>query len=302
MDGAIRRDGGIRRDDGRRRDGSGAGMLKLGWFSTGRGAGSRGLLRFVQDAIAEGRLAAQIEFVFCNREPGEAAGSDAFLGLARSYGLPLVTLSSRRYRREHGGGGMAQHRVGFDRVVMGRLEAYRPEVCVLAGYMLIFGPEMCRRYPLLNLHGALPDGPVGAWQSVIWQLMASGARETGAMVHLATEDVDRGPALSHCVVPIAGGDFDRDWAALAGRDIAEVRATEGEDNALFRRIRAEGYRREPYLLLATLQAVADGRLAVRPGEVRDEAGRALGERWPAGLPLTDEVETGLAADAGRTAG
>ena len=269
-------------------------MLNLGWFSSGRGPGSQGLLRFVQDAIAGGRLAAQIEFVFCNREPGETAGSDAFLALARSCGLPVVTLSSSRYRREHGGGGMAQHRAGFDRAVMRRLAPYRPAVCVLAGYMLIFGREMCRRYPLLNLHGALPDGPTGAWQSVIWQLMASGARETGAMVHLATEDVDRGPVLSHCVVPIAGGDFDRDWAALAGRDLAEVRATEGENNALFRRIRAAGYRREPHLLLATLQAVAEERLTVFPGEARDAAGRALGERWPAGLPLTDEVEAALA--------
>ncbi len=269
-------------------------MLRIGWFSTGRGPGSQGLLRFVHNAIAEGRLDARIDFVFSNREPGEGAGSDAFLALAQSCGLPPVTLSSRRYRREHGGGSMARHRMAFDREVMRLLEPYRPEVCVLAGYMLIFGPEMCRHYPLLNLHGALPDGPTGTWQSVIWQLIDGRAQQTGAMIHLATDKVDRGPALSHCVLPIVGREFEAEWAALAGRATAEVRASEGEDNGLFRRIRAEGYRREPYLLLATLQAVAEGRLTARPGEALDEKGQPLPDTFPWGLPLTDAVEAALA--------
>ena len=272
-------------------------MLRIGWFSTGRGEGSRGLLRFFQQAIVEGRLNANIDFVFSNREPGEAEGSDAFFQLVSSYGLPLETLSSARYRREHGGGGMGRHREGFDREVMALLSDYSPDVCVLAGYMLICSGEMCRRYPLLNLHGALPDGPTGTWQSVIWQLIGSGAVRTGAMIHLATEEVDRGPVLSHCVVPIVGGDFDPGWQALAGRDLDAVRTVEGEENPLFQRIRAEGYRREPHLMLATLQAVADGRLKVKPGEALDSEGNPLAASYPSGLPLTDEIEAAIAAEA-----
>ena len=271
-------------------------MLRIGWFSTGRGEGSRGLLRFFRQAIVEGRLNANIDFVFSNREPGEAEGSDAFFQLVNSYGLPLETLSSARYRREHGGGGMERHREGFDREVMALLSDYSPDVCVLAGYMLICSGEMCRRYPLLNLHGALPDGPTGTWQSVIWQLIGSGAARTGAMIHLATEEVDRGPVLSHCVVPIVGGDFEPDWLALAGRDLDAVRTVEGEENPLFQRIRAEGYRREPHLMLATLQAVADGRLKVKPGEALDAEGDPLAANYPSGLPLTDEIEAAIAAE------
>ena len=271
-------------------------MLRIGWFSTGRGEGSRGLLRFFRQAIVAGRLDAEIEFVFSNREPGEAEGSDEFFELTRSYDLPLVTLSSGRYRREHGGGGMARHRAGFDRDVMELLRDHNPDVCVLAGYMLICSGEMCRRYPLLNLHGALPDGPIGTWQSVIWQLIDSAAAQTGAMIHLATEEVDRGPVLSHCVVPIVGGEFDADWKNLAGRSADEIRATEGEGNALFQRIRAEGYRREPHLMLATLQAIADGRLKVRPGAALDAGGNPLANSYPAGLPLTVEIEAAIAAE------
>ena len=272
-------------------------MLRIGWFSTGRGEGSRGLLRFFRQAIVAGRLDAEIEFVFSNREPGEAEGSDEFFELVRSYGLPLVTLSSGRYRREHGGGGMGRHRDGFDREVMALLDGYSPDVCVLAGYMLICSGEMCRRYPLLNLHGALPDGPIGTWQSVIWQLIASGATRTGSMIHLATEEVDRGPVLSHCVVPIVGGEFDADWAALASRDVDEIKGSEGEENPLFQRIRAEGYRREPHLMLATLQAVSHGRLRVGPGEALDANGKPLAAEFPAGLPLTDEIEAAIVAEA-----
>ena len=269
-------------------------MLRIGWFSTGRGEGSRGLLQFVADAIRDGGLDAEIEFVFSNREPGEAEGSDAFFELVRSYGLPLVTLSSARYRREHGGGPMSRHREGFDREAMALLGGYQPDVCALAGYMLICSGEMCRRYPLLNLHGALPDGPTGTWQSVIWELMESRATRTGAMIHMATVEVDRGPVLSHCELPIIGGAFDEERRALAGRSIEQVRNEEGEENGLFKLIRSEGYRREPYLLLATLGAVADGRVRVRPGEALDSDGQPLANTHAAGFSLTREIEAAIA--------
>lgn len=270
-------------------------MLRIGWFSTGRGEGSRGLLRFIHDAIDQGRLDAEIEFVFSNREPGEADGSDQFFDLVRSYQLPLVTLSSSRYRQENGGGPISRHRLGFDRQAICLLEPYQPDVCVLAGYMLICSGELCGRYPLLNLHGALPDGPTGTWQSVIWQLIESRSQQTGAMIHLATEEVDRGPVLSHCVVAITGDGFDGDWEALRGRDSASIRATAGEDFPLFQRIREAGYRREPYLILETLRAVADGRLRVTPQAALDASGDPLEMRHPAGLPLTDQIEAALAA-------
>lgn len=271
-------------------------MLRIGWFSTGRGEGSRGLLTFVADAIGAGELDGRIEFVFSNREPGEAEGSDDFFELVRSYGLPLVTLSSARFRREHGGGPMSRHRVGFDREAMRLLQSYEVDVCALAGYMLICSGEMCRRYPLLNLHGALPDGPTGTWQSVIWELIASRATRTGSMIHLATEDVDRGPVLTHCVLPIVGGQFDSAWESLEGRNEVAVREQDGEDNALFQLIRAEGYRREPYLLLETLKAVAQSKVMVRPGEALDAEGRPLSESYPAGYALTGEIEAAITRD------
>ena len=51
-------------------------MLRIGWFSTGRGAGSLGLLKFVKDRLEATGIDAGIEFVFSNRERGEAEGSE----------------------------------------------------------------------------------------------------------------------------------------------------------------------------------------------------------------------------------
>ena len=43
------------------------------------------------------------------------------------------------------------------------IDPFKPDLSLLAGYMLIISPEMCRRYPLINLHPAAPDGPKGTW-------------------------------------------------------------------------------------------------------------------------------------------
>lgn len=273
-------------------------MLNIGWFSTGRGEGSQGLLRFIQDRIARGLLDARIRFVFSNRDRGQASGSDRFFQLVDSYNLPLVTRSSARYRRSRSSSGLSweELRPEYDRQVLEALEEYRPDVCVLAGYMLICGGEMCRRYPLLNLHPALPDGPIGTWQEVTWELIRQRATQTGAMIHLATEDLDRGPVVSYCTIPITGTCFDRGWQELEGRDLDEVRSTRGEELPLFQRIRQTQYRREPYLVFETLRAMAEGRVVVRDGTVLDSQGNTLSAATQRGLCLDEEINCAMFAD------
>jgi folate-dependent phosphoribosylglycinamide formyltransferase PurN len=262
-------------------------MLKLGWFSTGRGEGSRGLLRFIQGRIQSGELPAQIQFVFSNREQGEAEGSDLFFELVRSYGIPLVTYSSRRFRRAVGGD-FAAHRIEYDREVMARLASFSPDLCVLAGYMLIVGPEMCNRYSMINLHPALPGGPIGTWQDVVWNLIEMRATETGAMIHLAIEEVDRGPVLTYFTIPLRGGAFDPLWKEIEGKSVEELKATYGEELPLFRLIRQEEYKREPFLLLETLKAIANGVIRIQGRQILDAQGRPI-----RGLCLNREIEEAL---------
>lgn len=273
-------------------------MLNIGWFSTGRGEGSRGLLRFIQQRIERGSLDARIAFVFSNRDPGQAQGSDEFFKLVESYNLPLVTRSSARYRRSRSSSGLpwAELRPEYDRLVLEDLKDFNPDICVLAGYMLIAGGDMCRRYPLLNLHPALPDGPIGTWQSVTWELIRQRATRTGAMTHLATEELDRGPVVSYCTAPITGPDFDPSWQALKEQDLDEIRASQGEDFALFKQIREAEFRREPYLIFETLRAIADGRVQIRDGKVLDQMGNPMSITSPPGLCLDEELEKAMAMD------
>jgi len=179
-------------------------MLKLAWFSTGRGAGSRRLLATVQDEISAGRLDARIEVVFCNREPGQDAQTDQLFEQVRGYGLPLIYLSTLCFRRERGespaaaGEPLPAWRRDFDREVVRLLEPYPFDLGVLAGYMLICTEILCERYDLLNLHPAAPDGPSGTWQEVIWHLMEQGLGHSGVRMHLATTELDMGPPVTYC--------------------------------------------------------------------------------------------------------
>ena len=253
------------------------------------------MLQFVQERIRRGQLDARIEVVFSNRDPGEAEGSDQFFSLVQGYGLPLVTLSSTKFRRAREGT-FAAHREEYDGQVMALLSPFTLDLCVLAGYMLIVGGAMCRAYPLLNLHPALPHGPIGAWQEVIWRLIESRATQTGAMVHVATVDVDRGPVVSHCTVPITGGGFDVLWQELDRQDLAQVKAQKGEDLPLFQQIRQAEYQREPYLLFETLRCVAEGKVVLREGQVLDMEGQPLSLSHPAGLCLDREISQAMTAD------
>ncbi len=264
-------------------------MLRLGWFSTGRGEGSRGLLSTVQSSIQRGELKARIEFVFTNRGPGEAKGSDQFIQLVRGYGMPLVAFSSSRFRKERGGGPFSQHRADFDRQALRLLECMDVDICVMAGYMLVVSPEICHLFNTINIHPALPGGPKGKWQNVIWELIETRAKETGAMVHLVTETVDEGPPISYCSFPITGGPYNELWDEIEGKKMEQVRAEEGEENALFKLIRQEGMRRERPLLLETLKAVAEGRIKVSNGQVLDRGMQAI---MP--ILLNGEVEGRLA--------
>ena len=236
-------------------------MLKLGWFSTGRGEGSRNLLSTVYEAIRRGEIEAEIQFVFSNREPGEAEGSDRFIKLVHDLGLSLVCLSSRNFRR--GWTGEAnQQRSAYDREVMQRLKGVEPDICVLAGYMLIVSAEMCNRYTMINLHPAAPDGPEGTWQEVIWKLIDRRASHSGVKIHLVTEELDRGPSIAYCTYPITGDAFDFHWEAVKGRSIEDLKTEEDEELPLFKLIRQQGARRELPLIVETLKALADGTFKV----------------------------------------
>lgn len=265
--------------------------LRLAWFATARGTTSGKLLAAVQQAIADGRLDAEIVVVFCNRAPGEDANTDAFLEQVRGYGIPLVTLSSREFRKKVGGEvarrgePLPEWRRDYDREVIRLLEPYKFDLGVLAGFMLIFGEEVAAKWDLLNLHPAAPGGPAGMWQDIIWLLIAEEASEAGVMMHLATPELDEGPVVTYCRYPIRGKGFDSAWHELELYSFEEARARKGENMRLFKAIRWAGIEREVPLVVETLRAFADGRIRIQNKQVVDANGVPM-----QGFDLTAEIE------------
>ena len=238
--------------------------MHLGWFSTGRDKAARDLLQAVNSSIQKGEIKAEIAFVFCNRETGESPESDLFLKLVEEYRIPLIYLSYQKFKAGQAlqANQAKSLRLNYDHEVMKKLQYFHPDLCVLAGYMLIVGAEMCRKYNMINLHPAAPDGPAGTWQEVIWQLIDSEAQETGVMMHLVTPELDKGPPVAYCTFPIRGNPFDMSWEEIKGQPLEEIKKAEGENNRLFRLIREHGLAREFPLMIYTIKAFGDGKIKI----------------------------------------
>lgn len=196
--------------------------LKLGWFSSGD-RDSRLLFETVQGKIKRHELNARIEFVFCSKDPSEDKEADDFFRAVGVHHIFLPYLSSRDF---------VGTRSDYDQQAMARLRGFSPDICILAGYKRIVGLEMCQKLRMLNLHPALPEGPVGKWQDVIKQLIKQRAKESGVMIHLVTSELDRGPVVTFCRFPIKGKDFNK--------------------------IREQGFAREGPLIIATIKAISRG--------------------------------------------
>jgi phosphoribosylglycinamide formyltransferase-1 len=265
-------------------------LFQIGWFSTGRGPGSRQLLEVVHDYIQRGEIDGKIAYVFCNRAHGESPQTDTFFDQIQSYQIPLICFSSQQFKDNINISGankiktIEQRRIAFDREVMKLLKKYTVDICVLAGYMLIVGDEMCDRYKMINLHPATPDGPKGTWQEVIWNLMENHARESGVMIHLATPELDRGPVVTYCTYPIRGGEFDKYWTELEGQSIDKIKREQGEDNSLFKLIRKHGMTRELPLIVATLKALCNNEVRIESGNILDKQGKPI-----KGYDLSNEI-------------
>ena len=266
-------------------------MYQFGWFSTGRDKAARDLLKAVNDSIKQGEIEAEIAFVFSSQAPGESRESDLFLKLVEDYHIPLTCFSYQEFKVKKGipditqEGALPPWRLDYDREVMNRLQDFQPDLCVLAGYMLIVGKEMCQRYNMINLHPAAPDGPTGTWQEVIWQLIANKAEVTGVMMHLVTPELDKGPPVTYCTLPIRGEPFDKYWKDLEKLPLTSPEQ-HSEQNPLFKLIRQHGLAREFPLIISTLKAFSRGKIKITADKkVVNDEGEPI-----KGYNLTSEID------------
>ncbi len=272
----------------------------IGWFSTGRDEAAGQLLKVIYDNIKQKKLGnLAISFVFSDRIKGEKKESDYFFRLVENLKVSLVTLSSREFKPEMRKKGFELARKGnsvlinhwrnlYHLEVTKLINKFQVDLIVMAGYMLITGRDLCHNYPMINLHPALPGGPRGTWQEVIWELIKQKTKKNGVMMHLVTPQLDAGPTLTYCSFPLEGDKFDPLWKEmeekLKRRTLEKIKEEEGEDEPLFKKIREEGVKRELPLIVYTLKAISEEKIRLKEGKIMSE-GQEID-----GYCLNEEIE------------
>jgi formyltetrahydrofolate deformylase len=95
------------------------------------------------------------------------------------------------------------------------------DTMVLARYMQILSPELCRAYPgrILNIHHSFLPSFVGA--RPYHQAFERGVKLIGATCHYVTEDLDQGPIIEQDVIRIDHSDSPEDMVRY-GKDIEKT--------------------------------------------------------------------------------
>lgn len=104
-------------------------------------------------------------------------------------------------------------RLAFDQAMMERIDAYQPDLVVLAGFMRILTPEFCAHYQnrLINIHPSILPAFTGLHTHE--RALEAGCRVAGCTIHFVTPELDCGPIISQGIVPILDGDTPDDIAA-----------------------------------------------------------------------------------------
>ncbi len=167
-------------------------MLRIGVLVSGGGTNLQAIL----DAIDSGAITnARVETVISNN-PGAYA-----LERARKHGIDAFCVSPKTF----------ETRDLFYQALMEKLEEYRLDLIVLAGYLVTIPPVMIRRYRnrIINIHPSLIPSFCGVGYyglKVHEAALKRGVKVTGATVHIVDEGVDSGPILLQKAVEVLPGD------------------------------------------------------------------------------------------------
>ena len=95
---------------------------------------------------------------------------------------------------------------GDDAVLADALEASRPDLVVLAGYMRLVGPAVLAAFGgrIVNTHPSLLPAFPGA--HAVRDALGHGVTVSGVTVHLVDETLDGGPIVAQEAVPVLAGD------------------------------------------------------------------------------------------------
>jgi phosphoribosylglycinamide formyltransferase 1 len=160
--------------------------MNIAVFCSGSGTN----LQAIIDSVKSGYIAADIALVVSDNKDAYA------LKRAQAAGIETLTLSSKDF----------SSREEFDKEMVKNLKNRNVELVVLAGFMRLLSPYFIREYKdrVINIHPALLPSFKGA--HAIKDVLAHGAKVTGATVHFVDNNLDDGPIILQKAVDIREND------------------------------------------------------------------------------------------------
>jgi phosphoribosylglycinamide formyltransferase-1 len=148
-------------------------------------------------AILEARLPAKIAAVISSNP--NAIG----LEIARKHGIPAHALN----HRDH------ETREEFDTALAAKIDEFKPDLVVLAGFMRILTPNFVNYYNgrLINIHPSLLPAFTGL--NTHARALTEGVKIHGCTVHFVTPNLDKGPIIAQAAVPVLPGDTEETLGA-----------------------------------------------------------------------------------------
>ena len=129
------------------------------------------------------------------------------LQLARDAGIPVAVVPNADY----------PDRASYDQALQSAVDAYAPDLVILAGFMRILTPGFVAHYAgrIINIHPSLLPSFTGLHTHQ--RALDTGVRLHGCTVHFVTAELDHGPIIVQAAVPVHDDD---DAETLAARVLA----------------------------------------------------------------------------------
>ncbi|MFW5867990.1 MAG: phosphoribosylglycinamide formyltransferase [Armatimonadota bacterium] len=172
-----------------------ADTIRLGVFASGGGTNFQSII----DNCEAGRIDARVEVLITNREDAGSLVRAANHGI-ESHVVPV-------------GKDLSDDFHAADERHVEILRDCNVDLVCLAGYMRRIGSGVLNAFPhaVLNIHPAILPSFKGAHGQR--DAVEYGARVSGATVHFADEEFDRGPIVIQAAVPVVPGDTEDSLAA-----------------------------------------------------------------------------------------
>jgi formyltetrahydrofolate-dependent phosphoribosylglycinamide formyltransferase len=160
---------------------------RLAVFASGRGSNFRAIL----EQIHNGFIPAEVVLCITNNP---TAG---VIEIANSHNIPIRIIIPKNFPDAS----------AFNDAILKELQAARVEYIILAGYLKMIGQQIIKAYPdrIINIHPALLPafGGKGMYGHHVHQaVFESGAKVSGATVHLVNNEYDAGPIVLQQAITI----------------------------------------------------------------------------------------------------